>query len=200
MSRRSADGADRAPLRMVRPSGPAVKRARYVPVADLLAREGQPLETDDDFLVADAVASVRRGMAGIAIGLLAIVGAGTILDNSMVDDASDIAEHQGSPPASTPSTVDATSEAREPTKVKRVAQPAQRTVTARMRSERSGSGSSGSSGTRSGGGYRAPQTQAPAPQPAPSDSGSSTNWQDYSGNYGQDYSGNYGRDYYDWGG
>lgn len=199
MSRRDAEPGDRAPLRMVRPSGPSDKRTRYLPVADLLAREGKPLEPDDEFLVADAVASVRRGMAGLAVGLLAIVGAGTILDKSLSTDQDPVAEQQGRPSADSrivPSTVD--TPAREQDRVKRVAKPAQRTLTASMRGQKvSGS----SAGTRqSSQQAAAPQ---PEPQPAPTQqapSQSDTNWQDSSGNYGQDYSGNYGRDYWDWGG
>lgn len=87
MARRSADERGEPKLLMVAPGpGEVAKRKRYVPVADLLAREGRPLEMSDEPFLAEAVASVRRGMTGFAAGLLVIAGIASIAEQTLLND------------------------------------------------------------------------------------------------------------------
>lgn len=208
MARRSADERAEPKLLMVAPEpGSAVaRRRRYVPAADLLEREGKPLEVDEDFLVADAVLSVRKGMTRIAVGLLAVVGAATVANDLMSTptDEPPLVEERRDPP---------TSISQAPSTVQDVVKAAKRGTSkpdAYVRPARKSRLGSGSGGTQqsSSGSVQAPEpapapapapSPKPAPEPEPDYSEMSGNYgKDYSGNWGEDWSGNYGQDY--WGG
>lgn len=83
MARRSAERSGETHLLMVAPAARTgrSRRVRSVPVTDLLAREGKPLSLGEEFLLADAVASVRKGMAGLAAGVLALAGVAVMIDD-----------------------------------------------------------------------------------------------------------------------
>lgn len=173
-------------------SQPGARRRRVVPVADLLAREGRPLDVDDDFLLTDALVSVRRGMAGLAAGLLVVVGGASAV-GQLFSDTDDRA-----------SSDDGRSAARE-----RSTRPAETSriefgvadVASRTRATPSRDGAAPR--TRS----MPPRTTSHTPPRTRESSGGGDadyrKWSgDYgrtwSGNYGRDWSGNYGSDY--WGG
>ncbi|GAA5108644.1 hypothetical protein [Haloechinothrix salitolerans] len=185
-----------------------------MPVADLLAREGRPLDVDDDFLLTDALVSVRRGMAGLAAGLLVVVGgtsiAGQLLggngdDRASSDDGRSVARERTARPAET-STIGID-----------VADVASRTRSAAQGGE-SGRRAGGGSGQAGGGGGQStsdarpgpatPRTTSATPAPAPpksqqrtreasggGDHSGSGDYREWSGDYGRDWSGDYGRDW-----
>lgn len=185
MARRSADERGEPKLLMVAPGQGAIsKRKRYVPVADLLEREGRPLDMDEDFLVADAVQSVRKGMTRIAVGLLAVVGAATVatdlltspsVERPLVDERREAPRSATQTPTTVQDVVRAAKKKSNPAKRKPAEQQSRPTTRQPAPQQ--------------------PAPQQPAPQPAPE-----PDYQEHSGNYGQDYSGDYGREYWDWNG
>ncbi|WP_034274823.1 hypothetical protein [Haloechinothrix halophila] len=186
-------------IRRVLPSPPGGRRRRVVPVADLLAREGRPLAVDHDFLFTDALVSVRRGMAGLAAGLLVVVGGASVVGHVLGGDTDDRAGSD-----------DGRSAARE-----RTARPAETSaigidvadVASHTRSAARRSAPVG----RAAPDTPVPRTTSAAPQPAPAPqptrqvprrtsepSGGgdrSDDYREWSGDYGRQWSGNYGRDW-----
>lgn len=195
--------------RRVVPVASGARRRRVVPVADLLAREGRPLDVDDDFLFTDALVSVRRGMAGLAAGLLVVVGgasvAGQLLggdtdDRAGSDDGRSTAQERTARPAAT-STIGID-----------VADVASRTRSARGAEDRrrgAGGGQAGSGDGRSASDVRpaspTPRTTSALPDPTPrpttqqrTQSGGgdrSDDYREWSGDYGRKWSGDYGREW-----
>lgn len=191
MARRSADERGEPKLLMVAPGpGDVAKRKRYVPVADLLEREGRPLEMDEDFLVADAVQSVRKGMTKIAVGLLAVVGAATVATDILTSPPAErpLVDERREPPQSSSQT---------PTTVQDVVRAAKKKSTSAKRkpAEQQQSRPTTRQPAPQQPAPQQPAPQQPAPKPRPK-----PDYQELSGDYGQDYSGDYGREYWDWDG
>lgn len=203
--------------RRVVPVAPGTRRRRVVPVADLLAREGRPLDVDGDFLFTDALVSVRRGMAGLAAGLLVVVGGASVVgqllgsdtgDRAGSDDGRSTAQERTARPAAT-STIGID-----------VADVASRTRPTAGGRGGAGGGQAGAGEGRSAQDVRSasptPRTTSATPSPAPrpttqqrTPSGGGDQSDEYrewsgdygrklSGDYGREWSGNYGTDY--WGG
>ncbi|MGH3519720.1 MAG: hypothetical protein ACRDQ7_20465 [Haloechinothrix sp.] len=205
MARRSADDVDESKLLMVRPSGDApVRRKRHVPVADLLAREGMSLDDcADEVFLADAVASVRRGMAGVAAGLLVVVGAVTIIEHTQVGSQNSAVKSEGRPSAG-PETAGSPTLGESPPTPKDVVKSSSTTrENPPTRGSMNGELPTAEPAPRpkSATDRTAAVTPAPKPQPAPEPAAQPEPEPEPSSEPGwEDYSGDYGRDYWDWDG
>ncbi|SNR33082.1 hypothetical protein SAMN06265360_102191 [Haloechinothrix alba] len=71
------------------------RRNRHVPATDLLAREGRPIDEDDGPVLGEAVASVRRGMLGVAAALVVVAGGAPVVHDALFGGESTAGSEDG---------------------------------------------------------------------------------------------------------